>query len=446
MRGHAEHGDREISQGVDTPSRVAAVWHGQQRLEGTRREHDNTAGRAATPVEEVRAGQRGMGGAVFRIPRAALPDVERRIEALNRRACRLGCPPIALHTQIDDRDQAWVYAVAVGEAPVLAGWRLIAIVEHHATGATVHLVDRRGEHLDPRAVAVARCDHCQLTRRRTKTYVVAHGASGERRRVGSGCLRDFLGGHDPVRMLRHAEHMSTTHATLQRIAGSGPPAAPASRTTQDAAGGVPLGLFAAHAARVIRAEGFCSRSQARRTQQRASADAALESMQRHPARADRDDQALADAALAWARALPHLRASLSEFEQAAIRAAHRRWLGRREQGLVSALIAIFRRDRARSRHLEAPGDTLQITAVVEAVTAQPSPRYPQLQRCNLLDAQANRLVWWQTAGRPLRAGQVVRLRGRVRRHTHFGPIAVTVLSGCQQQATLSTSPVIAEGD
>ncbi len=126
--------------------------------------------------------------------------------------------------------------------------------------------------------------------------------------------------------------------------------------------GCPLRLFAAPAAHVIRAEGFCSRSQARRTQQRASADAALESMQRHPARVDRGDQALADAALAWARGLPQLRTSLSEFERAAIRAAHRRWLGHREQGLISALIATFRRERARSRHLAAPGNTLQVTA------------------------------------------------------------------------------------
>ncbi len=58
--------------------------------------------------------------------------------------------------------------------------------------------------------------------------------------------------------------------------------------------------------------------------------------------------------------------------------------------------------------------------VVEAVTPQPSPRFPQLQRCDLLDAHANRLVWWQTAGGPLRAGHVVRLCGRVRRHAHFG--------------------------
>jgi hypothetical protein len=210
------------------------------------------------------------------------------------------------------------------------------------------------------AVAVPRCDHCRLTRRRTQTYVVAHGASGERRRVGSGCLRDFLGGHDPVRMLRHAEHMTKTHATLERIASTGPRATHAGQmTAQEDQPGVPLPPGA-----------------------------------RPHQRPDRD--------------LPP--------PPCAIPAPPTTW--QHAEG--------HRGGRGRD--------------------PAASARYPQLQRCDLLDAHANRLVWWQTAGRPLRAGPVVRLRGRVRRHAHFGPIAVTVLSGCQKQTTLSTSPAIAEGD
>jgi hypothetical protein len=42
-----------------------------------------------------------------------------------------------------------------------------------------------------------------------------------------------------------------------------------------------------------------------------------------------------------------------------------------------------------------------------------------------MDVAGNRLVWWQTRGRPLPLGQAIHVRGRVERHTHFGRAAVT---------------------
>ena len=171
------------------------MWRDQQLLERAHR--DAGAGPVhAGPnalADRVATGQRRVGGPVFRVARAALPELDRRVEALNRRASRLGCSPIALSTTTDAFDDVCVHVVVVGEAPVLAGWRLAAIVEHHPSGAVVRAGDRFGARLDAGAVAVARCDHCRLARRRTTTYVVRHVASGERRQVGSGCLRDFSG-------------------------------------------------------------------------------------------------------------------------------------------------------------------------------------------------------------------------------------------------------------
>jgi hypothetical protein len=62
------------------------------------------------------------------------------------------------------------------------------------------------------------------------------------------------------------------------------------------------------------------------------------------------------------------------------------------------------------------------------VLMQRSERHGTLRRCELIDAEANRLVWWQTRGTPLLGGEVIALTGRVQRHTRFGATAVTVLS------------------
>ena len=108
-------------------------------------------------------------------------------------------------------------------------------------------------------------------------------------------------------------------------------------------------------------------------------------------------------------------------------------LTRRDRGLVCALIAVYRQRRARSRHLAHPGARVEVTVLVERVVAQPSERHGTVHRCELIDAEVNRLVWWQTQGAALRSGEVVTLIGRVQRHTRFGATPVTVLSHCRAQ-------------
>ena len=244
---------------------------------------------------------------------------------------------------------------------------------------------------------------------------MVHAESGELRQVGSACLRDFVGGHDPERACRCAEHLALARAELKR-AGTPVLARPSANRSEPA-----LEEFAAHAALVVRAHGFTSREQARRTSRPASADEALRSLREEPEAPDRADRALAAGALRWARALLATKPELSRFERDALAAvSNETGLTRRARGLVCALIAFYRQRRARSRHLAYPGARIEVTVLVERVVAQHSERHGIVRRCELIDAEANRLVWWQTQGDALRGGEVVTLIGRVQRHTRFG--------------------------
>jgi hypothetical protein len=196
-----------------------------------------------------------------------------------------------------------------------------------------------------------------------------------------------------------------------------------------------LEAFAAHAAHVARAHGFISRERAQRTSEPATADLAVRSLQERPQAPDRGDRALADGALRWAQALPTLKAELSQFETDALTViASRSVKTRRESGLICALIAAYRQRRARSRHLGQPGQRLGTVVLVERVMPVPSERYGTVYRCELIDANVNRLAWWQTRGAPLQPGAVVSLEGTVERHTRFGTGAVTVLSHCTTES------------
>jgi len=108
-------------------------------------------------------------------------------------------------------------------------------------------------------------------------------------------------------------------------------------------------------------------------------------------------------------------------------------LGPRERGLISALVAVYRRGRARSSHLGHVGERIEVVVLVERASVQSSERYGAIIRNDLIDADMNRLVWWQSRGPELAEGQLVRLRGEVAKHTRFSGNAVTVIRRCSPQ-------------
>jgi hypothetical protein len=176
-----------------------------------------------------------------------------------------------------------------------------------------------------------------------------------------------------------------------------------------------------------------TRQRARGSGEPASVDRTLTTLRDLPELPTAGDRELARRALVWGRELLDERPGLSEFERELIAVAAGGHADEpRQQALVCALVAVYAQRRARSRHLGEPGLAVILTVLVERVVLRPSARHGVVRRNELIDPFANRLVWWQTQGPPLEIGEVVRLRGRVARHTHFGSVAVTVLSDCRR--------------
>src|SRR4051794_1192628 len=150
-------------------------------------------------------------GATLWVLEPNLAELQRRIGGLDRRAQRLGTGPLALR-DTGERDGDRARVVLTGEPPALAGWILAAVVEHGRTESALRVVTAKPLRLDLMRFEQPRCDHCGLRRRRTETFVVWHAETRRLRQVGSGCLRDFLAGHDPERLCRQAEY----HLLAQR--------------------------------------------------------------------------------------------------------------------------------------------------------------------------------------------------------------------------------------
>ena len=50
------------------------------------------------------------------------------------------------------------------------------------------------------------CDHCKAFRKRLKTFVLRNIESGKYYRVGSTCVRDFIG-YDPSQLMEQARYL-----------------------------------------------------------------------------------------------------------------------------------------------------------------------------------------------------------------------------------------------
>src|SRR4051812_1457287 len=172
-----------------------------------------------------------------------LPALCGRIERIDRRAHRLGTGPVRL-VDTGRRQAGRAVVVLQGDTPRVDGWRVVAVVDHRGLYAELRPVPGASTGpLSPARWRVASCDHRQVARNRKETFLLFRDSDRALRQVGSSCLRDFLGGHDPERLCRQAEYLMLAHAELSGATGG---------AGIDRAGTLQLEEFLVHAARVVR--------------------------------------------------------------------------------------------------------------------------------------------------------------------------------------------------
>jgi hypothetical protein len=370
---------------------------------------------------------------------------------------RAGCEGTRVVTSIELVD-----VEVTGARPALAGWEFLACVEPLEGGNLIRQVPGAsvvdGE-LSPWREGAVRCDHCATTRRRTETFVVRADGSdpaipaGTHRQVGRNCLAPFLGGRSPAAIVE----MLGWAALVREAAGE-----------EDEGGGWfgrapsvhdPL-EFLGWVCGVIRADGWRSRGAARDAgdDKMSTSDMALRLMGDPPgggeARSDwqaaRDrcaptpaDLERAAAALAWAREIEPTsdyernlslvaRQAIMKLAHAGILAsaasAHARVLGRE----VERRMRQERSAAQPSEHVGEVGQRVDLELTVERVIESES-QYGALRIMSMRDA-SNNLFVWKTGSRgssDVKAGQCLKIRGKVKRHGEFRGEKQTELTRCE---------------
>lgn len=168
----------------------------------------------------------------FIINEWSLPEIEKRVRALNKKAAKLGKDGITFRVvrKFNERLRPKSFesggsGIVVlrraeievgGTAPVILGYRFVAMIRHTGDGNIVD-VSPEAEGLDLTAYrkAGAVCAHCNLTRKRHETFVLQSVATGRFIQVGSTCIDDFLGSSD-VGIALDVWTLLTTLSDLER--------------------------------------------------------------------------------------------------------------------------------------------------------------------------------------------------------------------------------------
>jgi hypothetical protein len=397
--------------------------------------------------------------ASYRIPEGNLDGLRARLLALNKKALKLGVPPVLL-TETGRADEpytvenawgerithyrTWVTVDLEGVAPKLAGWSFVATLDH-ASEAGVILRTVPGETL-PAAYreALPTCDHCRTVRKRHETFVVRH-ETGLLKHVGRDCLADFLGHKDPHALAAWASLLGAfatvaSGAEEEGFFGGG-----------YASTKFGVSYFTTVTVAMVERWGWLSRSKARETDGWATADrvvgwlyAKTEKGREH-FKLTLTDAHAAEAAkvIEWARGLRAARgADLSDYEHNLVVVMEGEALDAKNAGIAASAVTAYRRamEREVERRERAAGEalsehfgtigkratfTLTVLACIETEGGMYGPTFIYKFR----DAAGNRATWFSSRFLgDLTTGSTWRIKATVKAHEVYKGSKHTILT------------------
>lgn len=383
---------------------------------------------------------------ILSVPSFNLQTLISRLTELAAKAADLGVPAIqwtvgegTVHyvkwcqceVCIHEKEPRTYYPVTVeGEAPKFNGWQLVAALEHTPAGNVVRGVP--GLIVPERYRTAANdCDHCQLARKRSETFVVFSETEAYKQ-VGRSCIADFLG--HSTQFLEYAEYVREFESAF--IDADEPGGFGHRDRSFDAH------LYLAYVGLALAKGGWVSRTQARESINAGSSTADLavnllfpsvESKREYPTKEHFEE---ASAALAWVKSDLAGRQNLSDYEHNLVMIASKEAIEHRDTGIIASLIPAHRRAlgkkleqqkrAATSQHFGTVGKREEFTLTVSNVYLVEG-NYGVTKIHTLLDAAGNVAVWFSSS-KQLKQGVTYVLKATVKSHGERNGVKQTVLT------------------
>lgn len=149
----------------------------------------------------------------FSVSDRGLEYIKQELERLNKKAGKIGVKPLTLKVvgkkeeKLGDGDIKVTHEVKIeGDSPIIDGYEFIANVEHTNEGNIINISPNSSVKSLPNEFrhAGATCDHCHTKRDRNNTFVLKDTKTGEFKRVGRNCLKNFMPDVDPKAIIGFA--------------------------------------------------------------------------------------------------------------------------------------------------------------------------------------------------------------------------------------------------
>lgn len=346
-----------------------------------------------------------------------------------------------------------------GEAPVIPGWSLVAVIEHGNTelGNILRVVPGMTCPYQYRQ-ADALCEHCGHTRRRLETFVLL-SSDGVHKQVGRNCLADFCRNPEAAKGLcDYAQIIASCRGLCsgsedEEFFGMG------GRTIERA----PVEAVLAMTARIIRHCGWLSRSKARELMTGATAtadivseiffnprffkrDSSTSKEERELQDAANDvqerDETLAEQALSWIRSMRDQAETLSDYLYNALVVASEETVVCKHLGILCSVVSSYQRhlekseERKQAERQRAASDWFgevkkrgDFTLTLLGTKSFDSP-FGVKFLYRFIDGSGNIAVWWTTKDEEVEVGKAYKVRATVKAHEDYRGTKQTVLTRC----------------
>lgn len=389
----------------------------------------------------------------YEIPKFNLDALNENLARLNKRAEKLGCPPVGIRIirefEVERRGksgvkykQAMLEVEPVGESPRLNGWRLVAAIERLESGENLVRTVPGATCPEHYRDTDSSCDHCKTDRRRKEVFVLQH-EDGRYVQVGRSCIADFLG-HVSVENLVAQAEWRMSIADMINAAGD-----------SEWYGGsrgecvVPIQEFLGATAVVIRKLGWVSNTKAREESTefkplRSSSSIAWQICTCHDQwtrqlvdecdlHEEERDEALAREALAWARGL----GGDSDYLYNLGVACRLECVKLNTAGIVGLAIAAYlrhcervaelqnkRKQNVKRKHVGVVGERMGFARVTVKKLHYVDGNYGVRTLVRFETQDGDVLIWWASKEIEWEIGAVLDITGTVVKHSEY--------NGCPQ--------------
>lgn len=371
-------------------------------------------------------------------------NVESQIEKLNKRARRLNLEEISISfgkAYMQTRLVTSNYVTQSKDYLVLPveisgpfdvhynGWEFVATIQHLPGGENLILRDLTDNQSIPQQYYTSdcNCEHCNVNRYRKDTYVLRH-RGGIYKKVGSTCIKDFLGGNSPDNILNRATFVADIISFME-VCGE-----------NESTNGEPayhIESFLANTAACIRQYGWISRTKANESGIAPTSQYVIDNINNMiNVEITDEDVRIAKLAVEWAENISDLECENSDYLfniRAIVRSG---MVVNRAVGFAASIINSYRNFLDRNKvNTSVHVGILKKRETFSNLTLKKHFSFPSQWGMNhkfiFNDSDGNVLLWSTTSSQDLEEGKSYLIKGTVKEHTEYKNVKQTIITRCE---------------